>query len=76
MKATLSDLTRPLRCIHSNARLTTRVSMHASRNARSSSISSDEPVARSEGMHPSTQLSTNTERHSWPLAEWMVVRIR
>ncbi len=34
------------------------------------------PAPRSEGMQPSTTLSTNTDFHSWPLAEWMVDRIR
>ena len=34
------------------------------------------PVARSDGMQPSTALSTNTDFHSCPLAEWMVERIR
>ena len=34
------------------------------------------PVPRSEGMQPSTTLSTNTDFHSWPLAEWIVERIR
>jgi hypothetical protein len=43
---------------------------------RSSSISAVLPVARSAGMQPSTTLSTCTECHSWPLAEWMVDRIR
>ena len=28
------------------------------------------------GMQPSTALSTKTFFHSWPLAEWMVDRIR
>ena len=37
---------------------------------------SEEPVARSDGMQPSTQLSKKTERHSRPLAEWMVERMR
>ena len=34
------------------------------------------PVARSDGMQPSTTLRTKTARHSWPLAEWMVERMR
>lgn len=34
------------------------------------------PVARSAGMQPSTARSTNTALHYWPLAEWMVDRIR
>ena len=34
------------------------------------------PVAMSDGMQPSTTLSTNTAFHSWPLAEWIVDRIR
>ena len=33
-------------------------------------------VAKSDGMQPSTQFRTNTEFHSWPLAEWIVDRIR
>ena len=36
----------------------------------------DVPVPRSEGMQPSTTLSTKTDFHSWPLAEWIVERIR
>ncbi len=34
------------------------------------------PCATSAGMQPSTTLSTCTDVHSWPLAEWMVERIR
>ena len=34
------------------------------------------PVAMSLGMQPSTTLSTCTAFHSWPLALWMVERIR
>jgi hypothetical protein len=34
------------------------------------------PVARSDGRHPSTVLSRKTAAHFWPLAEWMVERIR
>jgi hypothetical protein len=37
-------------------------------------ISSDVPVARSEGMHPSTTFKIRTILHSWPLAEWIVER--
>ena len=43
---------------------------------RSSSISAALPVAMSEGMQPSTTLSTVTAFHSWPLAEWMVDKMR
>ena len=35
-----------------------------------------EPVARSDGRHPSTVLSRKTAAHSCPLAEWRVERIR
>jgi hypothetical protein len=31
---------------------------------------------RSDGMQPSTTLSTNTDFHSCPLAEWIVDKIR
>ena len=41
-----------------------------------SSTFSGRSVAMSEGMQPSTRFSTNTAFHSWPLAEWMVDRIR
>ena len=40
------------------------------------SISAEVPVPRSDGMQPSTTLSTNTDLHSCPLAEWIVERIR
>src|SRR5690606_18371626 len=41
-----------------------------------SSISALSPTARSDGMQPSTTLSTKTFFHSCPLAEWIVDRIR
>jgi hypothetical protein len=34
------------------------------------------PMPRSEGMQPSTTFMTKTDFHSWPLAEWIVDRIR
>jgi hypothetical protein len=34
------------------------------------------PVARSDGMRPSTALSSVTAAHSCPFAEWIVDRIR
>ena len=37
---------------------------------RSSSTSAVVPVPRSDGIQPSTTLSTKTDFHSWPLAEW------
>jgi hypothetical protein len=45
-------------------------------NLRSSSISADVPVPKSDGMQPSTTFKTNTDFHSWPLAEWIVDRMR
>ena len=47
---------------------------HVEQPTLSSSISSGVPVARSEGMHPSTAFKIRTMRHSWPLAEWIVER--
>ena len=51
----------PLRCKSSLARV-----MATYNRRRSSSISADVPVPRSEGRQPSTTLSTNTDFHSWP----------
>ena len=43
---------------------------------RSTWFSADEPVESSDGKQPSTVLRMKTDFHSWPLAEWMVDRIR
>jgi hypothetical protein len=39
-------------------------------------VSAVVPVPRSDGMQLSTTLRTNTDSHSWPMAEWTVERIR